>query len=530
MKLGYRTLLHEPLVANAALFAERPAIHCGEETCSYAELNERSDRVASALSSRGVERGDRVIIYMENSIAAAIAIYGVLKAGGVIVVVNPLTRQGKLAFIAGDCEVKTIATDVHSMAVVRAAAPAVASLQHIFVVGLEGLEAEPMGADLPMGEDALRPDGPETCDPRTIPTDLAALLYTSGSTGRPKGVMQTHQSMVFALGSVSEYLEICADDVILSALPLAFDYGLYQLFMAVTAGATLILERSFAYPGTVYQRMREHRVTVFPGVPTMFALMLGGDAASLEFETVRCVTNTAAALPTGFHAKLGRIFSNAQLCAMYGLTECKRVSYLPPGDLAARPASVGKAIPGTDVFLRSPTGDPVPVGAPGILFVRGPHIMRGYWNDPIATAEMLVDLGTERVLRTGDWFRMDEGGFLYFLGRSDDIIKTRGEKVSPAEVEDALYSISGVTEAAVVGMPDAVLGEAVRAYVVLAPDVERDERMFRRFLAERLESFMMPSEFVFCSELPKSANGKIRRRALAQRGPGGQGADGESDT
>jgi len=506
MNLGYRTLLHEPLGANASIFPERPALCFGEETCTYGELDGRSDDMAGALYVCGLKRGDRVIIYMENSIAAAIAIYGVLKAGGVIVMVNPLTKQEKLAFIAGDCGATAIATDAASLDVATVAAPAVASHQRVFVVGSDGFRGD--------GVASSGDSRPGVAEPGTIPTDLAALLYTSGSTGRPKGVMQTHQSMVFALGSVSEYLEIRKEDVILNILPFAFDYGLYQLLMAVTAGATLILERSFAYPGAVYQRIRQHRVTVFPGVPTMFAIILGGETDALAFPTVRCVTNTAAALPTEFVPRLRRIFPNAQIFAMYGLTECKRVSYLPPGELNSRPGSVGKAIPGTEVFLRSLTGDPVPIGTTGILFVRGPHVMRGYWNDPVATAEMLVDLGTERVLRTGDWFRMDEGGFLYFVGRSDEIIKSRGEKVSPVEVENALYSIHGVVEAAVVGVPDAVMGEAIRAYVVLAPGVEPDERMLRRSLAERLESFLIPSEFVFCSDLPKSANGKIRRSAL----------------
>jgi len=355
-----------------------------------------------------------------------------------------------------------------------------------------------------------------------IPNDLAALIYTSGSTGNPKGVMQTHGSMVFAAGSLIEYLRLAASDRILCVLPLAFDYGLYQLLMTIQLGATLVLERSFTYPAQIFARMREQSVTVFPGVPTIYAMLISAHGREpLSFPSVTRVTNTAAALPDDFVTKLHEIFPNALVYKMYGLTECKRVCYLEPELADSKPGSVGRAIPGTEIYLLSPDGQPVPPGENGILYVRGPHVMVGYWNRPDLSDHMLKPgkLPGERVLCTQDFFRMDADGFLYFVGRSDDIIKTRGEKVSPAEVENTLHGIPGVREAAVIGIPDALLGEAIRAYVVIEPDSGLNDKQLRVACAAKLENFMVPKEFVFIAEMPKTATGKVSKKLLREQKP-----------
>jgi acyl-CoA synthetase (AMP-forming)/AMP-acid ligase II len=287
--------------------------------------------------------------------------------------------------------------------------------------------------------------------------------------------------------------------------------------MSVHIGGTLVLERSFAYPAQILKRVDEERVTVFPGVPTIFATLLSTHQRTpLLHTTVERVTNTAAALPPTFHDPLREIFPNALVFRMYGLTECKRVSYLEPELLEERPTSVGKAIPGTQTLVLDAEGNPVEPGETGILHVRGPHVMAGYWRQPELSAEMLVDgpLPGERMLCTHDHFTIDEEGFLYFVGRSDDIIKTRGEKVSPIEVENALYAIPGVREAAVLGVPDELLGEAIHAYVALDDGVELTERDLAAACRERLEGFMVPSKFLFVDELPKTTTGKIRKKGL----------------
>jgi acyl-CoA synthetase (AMP-forming)/AMP-acid ligase II len=329
--------------------------------------------------------------------------------------------------------------------------------------------------------------------------------------------MVTHQNMTFTAGSLVEYLRLGTDDRILNVLPLAFDYGLYQLLMSVWLGATLVLEKTFAFPARMLERIEQEHVTVFPGVPTVYATLLGMRATGV-YPSVRRLTNTAAALPPAYHDRLRELFPNALIYRMYGLTECKRVSYLEPELVEAKPDSVGKAIPGTEALVLDHEGRPVRPGETGILHVRGPHVMAGYWNAPEQTAHMLREgrYPGDRMLCTHDRFTVDEEGFLYFVGRSDEIIKTRGEKVSPVEVENALHAIEGVRGAAVVGVPDETLGEAVRAYVALEPWAELTERDIRREAAARLEPFMVPRDVVLVEELPRTDSGKIRKRELLE--------------
>jgi acyl-CoA synthetase (AMP-forming)/AMP-acid ligase II len=268
--------------------------------------------------------------------------------------------------------------------------------------------------------------------------------------------------------------------------------------------------------------MRETRVTVFPGVPTVFAMLLAAHGREpLCFPDVVRVTNTAAALPDDFALRLREVFPNALIYKMYGLTECKRVSYLEPELVDAKPGSVGKAIPGTEIYLLTADGKEVSTGEVGILHVRGPHVMLGYWNRPDLTDVMLKPgkLPGERVLCTQDHFRMDDEGFLYFVGRTDDIIKTRGEKVSPVEVENVLHAIPGIREAAVIGVQDDVLGQAIRAYVVPTAGASLNEREIRARCAARLENFMVPRDIVFCDDLPRTTTGKVSRKALLENPP-----------
>jgi long-chain acyl-CoA synthetase len=239
------------------------------------------------------------------------------------------------------------------------------------------------------------------------------------------------------------------------------------------------------------------------------------DLSSFDLSALRYLSNTAAALPASHIQQIRQMFPGARLYSMYGLTETKRTLYLPPEQLAQRPGSVGIAIPGTEVWLEDELGNRLGPGETGELVVRGRHVMRGYWNDPVATAQRYRP-GTvpgERVCCTGDLFRMDEDGYLYFISRKDDIIKSRGEKVSPKEVENVLYAIPGVLEAAVVGVPDPVMGEAIRAFLVLEGEKLTQAQVLAHCRAN-LEDFMVPHSVEFCSELPKTTSGKIKKSGI----------------
>ena len=508
-------LLHDSLRIAAAEHPDKAAVVTEDERLSYRELAERSARLARGLQDRGVRRGDRVAIYLENSADLVAAIYGTLMSGAAFMVVNPQTKADKLAYVLSDAQAAAIVAEGH---LAKAVAEAAATVPSLHTVVLRGATRETVQETLPL--DAFLADHPpEPHDSGVLPVDLAALIYTSGSTGNPKGVMLSHQNMVFTQASVSEYLRLSTDDRILNVLPLAFDYGLYQAIMAIHLAATLVLETSFSFPARVIQRVNEEGVTVFPGVPTVFATLLSLHRDKPQrMPSVRRYTNTAAHLPDDHVPGLLEMSPDALVFKMYGLTECKRVCYLEPELVQVKPSSVGQAIPGTETFVLDDDGRVVPPGTTGTLYVRGPHVMMGYWNLPDETAHMLKPgpYPGERMLCTHDLFRTDEDGFLYFVGRSDDIIKSRGEKVSPVEVENVLAGVPGIKEAAVVGVPDELLGQAVRAYVVLDPGHAMTEREFRRACMTRLENYMVPRDVVFLDELPKTGSGKVRKKSLVE--------------
>jgi amino acid adenylation domain-containing protein len=507
-------LLHDFLHEAASRLAAKVAIVSNGRSITYGELEAQSNALAHALRVRGVGRGDRVVTFADNSVEVAVAFFAALKADAVAVVVNPLTKREKLAYLLNDCRAAALVTDVHGASVARDAAPTTSFLR--CVVGTGALDGSAFRGYVEWG--AALADGRADVPPtrRNIDVDLAALIYTSGSTGDPKGVMLTHRNMIAAATSISTYLGMQEEDVVLDVLPLAFDYGLYQLIMSVRVGARLVLERSFAFPAQVLQQVVAEQVTFFPGVPTVFAILADMDLSRWDLSRVRAVTNTAAALHRKHILALRRIFPSARLFSMYGLTECKRVSYVPPEELDRKIDSVGIPIPNTEFWIVDDDGRRLGPGQVGQLVVRGATVMRGYWEKPEETARKLRPgpLPGEQVLWTGDLCRIDEEGFLYFVARTDDIIKTRGEKVAPKEVEAALLAIEGVREAAVVGVEDEVLGQAVKAFAVLDDGFTLTAKELQRQCQGRLESFMVPKYVEVVSALPRTDTGKIKKTGL----------------
>ncbi|SDM16051.1 class I adenylate-forming enzyme family protein [Ensifer sp. YR511] len=504
------------LIGNAARHAAKTALVTDRKRLSYGEFDDLSSRLAAALAKAGVKRNDRVLVFMDNCWEAAVSIFAILKAGATFSPINASTKADKLAYIIDDCEAAAILTQAKLMPVVADARAQSSGKADIFVAST----AAPNGQS-PAG--AVPFEGCLSAEATPVPhggidVDLAMLIYTSGSTGRPKGVMMTHRNIDAASESITTYLRNGHDDIILNVLPLAFDYGLYQLLMAIRLGATLVLEKSFAFPHAIFERIREEGVTGFPLVPTMAAMIL--QMRDLEpgfLPSLRYLSNTAAALPPPHIARLRELFPGARLYSMYGLTECKRCTYLPPEELDLRPGSVGIAIPNTEAFVVDDEGSRVPPGVPGELVIRGPHVMQGYWRNDVATERMLRPGPNpwEKVLYTGDLFQTDEEGFLYFVGRKDDIIKTRGEKVAPKEVETVLHAHPGIAEAVVIGMPDPVLGHAIAALVVRT-DPDLTDKDIIRHCTRHLEDFMVPKIIEFRTELPKTDTGKVSRRLAAE--------------
>jgi acyl-CoA synthetase (AMP-forming)/AMP-acid ligase II len=432
--------------------------------------------------------------------------------------VSPTAKTDKIAYLLNTSRAAAIITSGRKIAGLDDVFSQTRYLRTIVTVGPTAPLPCPAGKTLLAWNELLERHGADVRTPakRAIDLDLAALLFTSGSTGNPKGVMLTHLNMVSAATSVTTYLENTADDVILNVLPLSFSYGLYQVLTAFQVGGTVVLERSFTYPHAVLQKLVAERATAFPLVPTMAAILLQMDLSRYDFSALRYVTSAGAALPVEHLQRLRGLMPHVAIYPMYGQTECKRISYLPPDQLDLRPGSVGRGMPNEEVWLVDDAGNRLGPGSTGELVVRGAHVMQGYWELPGETDRVLKPgpLPGEKVLYTGDLFRTDLDGYLYFVGRKDDIIKSRGEKVSPKEVENALYSHPDVVEAVVVGVPDAILGQAIKAIVARKPDSSLTEQELLRHCAARLEDFMVPQILEVRAELPKSANGKIDKRTL----------------
>lgn len=503
-------LVHELLEDTAARAGDRIALIAGETRRTFAGLDRDSTAVARALQDQGVGRGDRVAVMLDNSVEYAAALFGIAKAGAVYVPVNTSTKPDKLAYVLNDCGVRALFAPT---ALARTVLPALAgspAVQHVFWVGA-GVPDDAPGVAY---DDALARGGAPLAPTGTIDQDLAAIAYTSGTTGRPKGVMLTHANLVSTTRAIAKYLGNTPDDVVMCVLPLTFGYGLSQVLTGALIGFTVVLERSFTFPRDTLARMVQHRITGLPGVPTFFSTLLGMETlAGADLSALRYITNAAAPLPVAHIQRLTELFPRAAFHSMYGATECStRIATLDPRRLADKTGSVGRAIPNCETLVVDDDGNPVGPRTVGELVVRGANVMRGYWNLPEETAKRLKG----GRFHTGDLFMTDEDGFLHFVGRKDDVFKCRGEKVSPKEIEAVLFELDAVAEAAVIGVPDAADGVAVKAYLVPRDGATLSEAQVRQHCRGRLEGHLVPKFIELRETLPKTDSGKIRRFLLAE--------------
>jgi long-chain acyl-CoA synthetase len=492
--------IHEHLGRHATATPDRVAVVSGDRRVTYAQLHASALRVAEQLAALGVRAGDRVVICIPNSVETVAAIHGVLQAGACFVMAEGDSSPDQLAYRLrhAGASVLVVAESRRAQAdgaVAQLDAPVPLLLTAHQCFAFDGMAV---------------PHTPPVVEPHAP----AAIIYTSGSTGRPKGVTLSTHNIDLVVRTVGGYLDHTADDVVLCVLQLAFGYGLLQVFVTLEHGGTVVLRENFGMPTDVVDTLVRERITGLAGVPTLFAMLLQlRSLGERDLSRVRYVTNAAAALPQALVPKVRAAFPQARLFLMHGQTECLRTTFLPPEQLDLRPASVGKGMPGVDMWLEDEHGTVLPPGGEGELVVRGENVMLGYWRDPEAT-DAVVGPGRhrhERVLHTGDIFRTDEEGWFYFVSRSDDIFKTRGEKVSPSEIEEVLFQLEAVLETRVIGVPDDVLGHAIRAEIVLRPGCELSEREVRRHLRGALQAYKMPKVIEFVESLPKSSGGKIRR-------------------
>ncbi|MGC1497633.1 MAG: class I adenylate-forming enzyme family protein [Sulfitobacter sp.] len=491
--------LYQHLERSAADFPDKMAAQDTQTTLSYSALHQSASAIAHKLVENGVKPGDRVILYLSNSVEFVQAFWGAVYAGAAVTPLSIETKPKKLAWIISDCTPAAIIAQGDQLDVLD-----VIHDQEInpFVLSMDEKITLDETADIP-------------CKGKTIDQDLGCIVYTSGSTGNPKGVMLSHQNLTAASRSVCTYLGYRNDDTLFVAVPLTFDYGMHQLTMAALVGASVIVETNFSSSLYALHRLATSGATVFPIVPTMAPLIFSL-ADRFDFSSVRLVSSTAAALHTKVIDQLGDVFTSATIFSMYGLTECHRCTYVPPADLERKKGSVGVAIPNTEMWVTDSNGDIHTSDATGELVIRGATVMKGYWNNPEKTLQRLKPgrFPGEFVLYTGDLCRIDADGYLYFLSRSDDVLKIRGEKVAPKEVEDVLLSHQAVSEAIVFGKPDAIQGQVVHACITLVQGAQISVDELRNWCQTHLASISVPKSIVVHEKFMRNANGKIDRTAL----------------
>ncbi len=479
----------------------RPALVEGAHTTTYAELEALVSRMASGLAAIGVRPGDRVAVWLSKTTGNIAALLGAMRAGAVAIPVNPVLKAPQVEHILADSGASVLLTN-------NARA--------------ETLRNTPTCRVLRAEKDwgALMTGAPVAVD--RAPDDLAAILYTSGSTGHPKGVMLSHANLALGAESVSEYLGITAEDRILCVLPLAFDYGLNQVLTGLRQGGAAIL-LDYLLPRDVVKAVVRHKATGLAGVPPLWMQLAEVDWPA-EARGLRYITNSGGRMPAALTKRLRELLPNTKIYLMYGLTEAFRSTYLDPALVDTRPDSIGRAIPRAELHVLRADGTPVAAGEPGELVHAGPLVAKGYWNDPERTAVRFRPAPaffahSGMAVWSGDTVMQDDEGLLYFVGRDDEMMKISGNRVSPTEVEEAIFATGAVSAVAVFGVADDRLGQAVVAVGVRAAGLGEmeAEALARRELAGLVPAYMVPRHFIWETELPRNPNGKIDRAVLRAR-------------
>ncbi|MFF3495266.1 class I adenylate-forming enzyme family protein [Streptomyces sp. NPDC002795] len=487
-------LLHHLLDRAAAATPEASAVTSGDDSLTYRELDAAARRLAVWLRAQGLRRGDRVVVCAPGSVVQPALVYAAARAGVTFSLLHEQVRGVQLEHVLDDCEPALLVTD-------DAAAQESGRRRAVRTHTTAALSAVAFAAG-PV---------PEMAEPGTIAVDPVCLIYTSGTTSLPKAVVTTHQQLLFSAGAIQSVLGYRPDDVVYSPLPLSFDYGLYQLFVSGLAGAHVVLGRPAEVGPALLNNLVRARATVLAAVPSVAEALarLLRRARRHDPPPLRLLTNTGAAMPAETLGTLRSCLPGLRVQLMFGLTECKRATIMPPDGDLERPGSSGRALPGTEVFVVDDEGRRLTPGEIGEIVVRGPNVMAGYWRRPELTAQRFPRVeGLFPQLNTGDYGWVDEEGYLYFDGRRDDIYKENGFRVSATEVEAAARRVAGVTAAA-------VLAPHHPAPALLFVVGERSAGEVLSGMREEIEEFKIPRHCLVLDALPLTGNGKVDRKALA---------------
>lgn len=500
--MNLRLMLEE----TARRYPDRTAIALGEVRWSYTELDERSNRVANALVSLRVGKGDRVAMLLSNSLEFAAIYFGIVKAGGIAVPLDTKYRLTELRSLFNDCQPKVLVAESPALEPIAPALSAFKSIEQVISVGPD------YGDRFISYPQMVQSSPPRPVDVAIMPGDTAHIAYTSGPSLHPRGVVLPHRSLVTeAAISAAGFQQTDRDRVALFALPMHHAFGLVViLFTSIYTGSPVIMLPGLSMPGLTELIERE-RVTMFHGVPFVHALLVnlaeeGG--VKRDLSSLRLCGSAGAALPVSIAAKFKKYFGR-DIVDFWGMTESSAHVTCCPLNVPCQPGSVGKALPGWEMKIVDDSDRELAPNQPGEIAVRGP-VMSGYYRHPELTARVLRD----GWLHTGDLGKVDDGGSLFLTGNKKNMIIAKGQNIYPSDIEEVLGSHPKVAEVVAVGLPDEVRGETIRAVVRLKPGEVANEQELRRFCLEHLASYKVPKQVVFAGSLPRTATGEIRREDL----------------
>jgi acyl-CoA ligase (AMP-forming) (exosortase A-associated) len=516
-------LLHQLIHRSALVTPDAPALLFKGQTLSYSQLASLVTQVAGGLRGLAVAKGARVAIYLPKQFETVCAIFGASAAGGVFVPINPLLKPEQVGHILQDCSTHALVTSPDRAKLLRPVLDKCQHLRHVIIVG--DCDAEIMNNAAyrctpwrELIDDALT----ATADHR-IDVDVAAILYTSGSTGRPKGVVLSHRNMLAGAESVATYLRNAPSDRMLAVLPFSFDYGLSQLTTAFSVGASVVL-MDYLLPADVTRALARYGVTGLAAVPPLWNQLAALEWPEQAVRSLRYITNSGGAMPLETTRRLRALLPDTAVYLMYGLTEAFRSTYLPPAEVESRPDSIGKAIPNAEIMVVRPDGTECDADEPGELVHRGALVALGYWGDPDKTAARFKPAPgqspelphPELAVWSGDQVRRDRDGYLYFIGRTDEQIKTSGYRVSPGEIEEIAYQLPTIEQAVAFGVPHPQLGSGI-VLLFQAESPQLDAEAVRAHCRAHLPAFMVPGLIERVDDMPRNPNGKLDRKSLSAR-------------
>ena len=521
-------LLHHLLSESAAKYPDKEAIAFKDDKMTYGELERESNKLAYGLSGIGIERGERVGIYMNRCIASIVGVFGILKAGATYVPIDPTCPPGRLSYIINKCGIEFLLTSQEKLTNVEQVFPAHSPLKSILVMNGLDSGAGSLGSTKLADWQEMRVtvrEGAPCAD--TVDSDLAYILFTSGSTGNPKGVMLSHLNSLTFVNSAHDFFQVTMNDRFSNICPLHFDMSVFDLFVAVKAGATVVIipETITVFPVKLAEVIEKNRISVWNSVPSALSLLATyKNLDSHDLSSLRLILFAGELFPLKYLRRLQEAVPGARFCNMYGQTEANSSTYywvgqLPPDSKA--PLPIGRSLPNFDVFALDEEGKQVTKpGQEGELYVRASTVAFGYWGEAEKTEKSFVKNPlrpglNERVYKTGDLVHLDPDGNYVFLGRKDHMIKSRGYRIEIGEIETVLCNHPEIKNAVVVPIPDELIGNRISVVVVPLTPGKMEKEDILKYCFAQLPKYMIPEIVEFRDSLPTTSSGKVDRKKLS---------------